>query len=73
MTPGEVLDRAFSECVDNHRDELTHTFELSQKYVMFRDVDMIMEITKPSPDRRAKAAGDRLASFDLSNPASKQR
>lgn len=63
VTPGEVLDRAFSEYVDNHRDELTHTFELSQKYVLSGDVDTIMEVTKPSRERRAKAAADRLASL----------
>lgn len=63
ITPGEVLDLAFSEYVENHREELAHTFELSQKYVMSGDVDTVMEVTKPARERRVKAAADRLASL----------
>lgn len=63
VTPGEVLDRAFSEYVDNHKDDLTRTFELSQKYVLSGDVDTIMKVTQQARERRVKAAGDRLSSL----------
>lgn len=56
VRPGDVLSAAFDEYLDNHRDELTSTFDTAKKLIAAKDYEGLLEMASAGRETWAAAA-----------------